>query len=547
MARLLLALLLLLPLATPVRAADSALETQLHYLEKDLDRLREEVKALPEARRLERLEAETVGLRAEIKAAEKSAEEAVKEKLEAQDKRIGDLSLVLAGGANKIAASSNAISSASNAASWIVGIGSILLTAGLFGVGLYSVIKVPEQSRLAAEQIIKDYLRSTDAKRDFHNSVEIMFGSDIAAIQSLLKRGDRLLSNPSNEPAPPPSAETEQALLKVLAVPEEKRTTDQWRALIISRVEQKSYESALALVDRWLSLPDQTQEDTARALLLKGWALHEARRLTESLVPWEELNQRFGTDPAPVLREQVAMALVNKGVVLAILTPERQAAVVTAYDDAIRFCGNDPSPALRNVLAAALNNRGFALTKLVPPQQGAAIADYDQVILRFGDDPTQALQEVVAKALVNKGDALSMLIPKQQKEAIDAYDEVIRRCGDDPAPALSEIVAKALVNKSVALATIIPKQQKEAIATCDEVIRRFGDNPTPVLREGVARALQFKGVTLQELADPIKARATYEDYLHRFAKSSELEIQEITAQVRAALANLPAPEPAADP
>ena len=141
MARLLLALLLLLPLATPVRAAESAVETQLRYLEKDFDRLREEVKALPEARRLERLEAEIAGLRAEIKAAEKSAEETVKEKLEAQDKRIGDLSLILSEGANSIAASGNVISNSSNMITWL----GAILTAVIFSIGLYVGVKVPKE------------------------------------------------------------------------------------------------------------------------------------------------------------------------------------------------------------------------------------------------------------------------------------------------------------------------------------------------------------------------------------------------------------------
>jgi tetratricopeptide (TPR) repeat protein len=464
------------------------------------------VKALPEARRLDRLEAEIERLRAEIKAAEKSAEEAVKEKLDkhldAQDKRIGDLSLVLADGANKITASSNAISSASNATSWIVGIGAILLTAGLFGVGLYSVIKVPEQSRLAAEQTIKDYLRSPDAKKDFHNSVETLLGSEIAAIQASAKRGDRLASSPYSEPPPPPSPETEQALLKVLAMPEEARDTDQWRALIYSYSDTKRFEAALALADKWLALPTLTPAHTALALRTKGVVLFEAGRQHEAIAAYDDVIQRFGTDPAPALRDQVAKVLVNKGV---------------------------------------------ALANLSPPQPEAEIAAYDAVIQRFGSDPAPALRELVAMALVNKGVALSKLTPPQPEAAIAVSEEVIQRFGTDPAPALREQVAQALVNKGIALGQLSPPKTEEEIAAYESVIERFATDPAPALREAVARALHFKAITLKDLNRPAEARAVCEDYLRRFADAPELEIQETTAEVRALLAELPPPPTPADP
>jgi hypothetical protein len=59
----------------------------------------------------------------------------------------------------------------------------------------------------------------------------------------------------------------------------------------------------------------------------------------------EEVVARYGEDPAPALREQVATALVNKGVVLGQLG--RSADAMAVCEEVVARYGEDPAPALR--------------------------------------------------------------------------------------------------------------------------------------------------------------------------------------------------------
>jgi tetratricopeptide (TPR) repeat protein len=484
-------------------------------LEKDIDRLREEMKGWPET----------------IKAVEKSVLESLKERLDTQDKRISDLSIILTEGANKVAASSNAISSASNKMSSVLGLGSILLTAGLFGVGLYSVIKVTEQAKLAAEQNIKEYLRSPEAKKDFHSSVETLFSSDIAEIRDLLKKWERSRSSQYDENAIALSPTAERILLKIIDISEKQRTPDQWRVLIIARTEQKSYESALALTDNWLSQPTQTTEQTAHALALKGWVLGRAERFKEAVSTFEEVTRRFST--VSTLRELVARTLTDKGYTLWRVTPPQYDAAITAFEEVDQRFGNDPSQ--RKQVASALIGKGTTLGIMGKYQ--AAIAAYDEINRRYTADPN--LHEIITVSLNNKASMLTLLQPPQNEAAIAIYDEIIRRFGTDPTLFVRENVSRALNSKARRLLNLSPPQPESALATYDEVIRRFQDDPASMLRMQVALALRDKGILLENSNNQKnQAQANYEDYLRRFANAPEPAIQEVTAQVRARLAAL---------
>ncbi len=72
-------------------------------------------------------------------------------------------------------------------------------------------------------------------------------------------------------------------------------------------------------------------------------------------------------------------------------------AKIAVYDDVVARFGDDPTPAVRTQVAEALFNKAVTLT-----DADAKIAVYDDVVARFGDDPTPAVRAQVAKALVNK-------------------------------------------------------------------------------------------------------------------------------------------------
>ncbi|MDR1890314.1 MAG: tetratricopeptide repeat protein [Zoogloeaceae bacterium] len=92
-----------------------------------------------------------------------------------------------------------------------------------------------------------------------------------------------------------------------------------------------------------------------------------------------------------VSRESHARALINKGVALRELgKPE---AAIAAYDQLEERFGKEDSPAMRELVATALINKGAALMKQGKPE--AAFAAYDQVEARFGQDESPGMREMV--------------------------------------------------------------------------------------------------------------------------------------------------------
>ena len=211
-----------------------------------------------------------------------------------------------------------------------------------------------------------------------------------------------------------------------------------------------------------------------------GVVLGELGRSAEEVAVYDEVVARYGEDPAPALREQVATALRNKGVRLGVLG--RFAEAVAVYEEVVARYGEDPAPALREQVATALRNKGVVLREL--GRSADAVAAYEEVVDRYGEDPTPALREHVAGALVNKGVVLGEL--GRSTAAVAVFEEVVARYGEDPAPALRELVAPALRNKGVVLVQL--GRSADAVAAYEEVVDRYGEDPTPALREQVARA-----------------------------------------------------------
>ena len=76
---------------------------------------------------------------------------------------------------------------------------------------------------------------------------------------------------------------------------------------------------------------------------------------------YDEVVARFGGDPTPEMREQVAKALVNKALTLGQL--ERLEQELAAYDDVVARFGEDPR--IREELSWARE----ALADMRPPSQ----------------------------------------------------------------------------------------------------------------------------------------------------------------------------------
>ena len=81
------------------------------------------------------------------------------------------------------------------------------------------------------------------------------------------------------------------------------------------------------------------------AVDIPGGPAGELGRPADALAAFQAVIDRYGEDPAPALREQVAAALRRKGEVLGELG--RPAAALAAFQAVIDRYGDDPAPALR--------------------------------------------------------------------------------------------------------------------------------------------------------------------------------------------------------
>ena len=111
---------------------------------------------------------------------------------------------------------------------------------------------------------------------------------------------------------------------------------------------------------------------------------------------------------------------------------------IDGYEEVLSRFGDAKEVSLREQVAKALVNKGITLGQLGRGQE--AIDCYAEVLSRFGDAKEVSLREQVAKALVYKGFRLGQL--GRGQEAIDCYAEVLSRFGDAKEVSLREQVAK---------------------------------------------------------------------------------------------------------
>jgi tetratricopeptide (TPR) repeat protein len=243
----------------------------------------------------------------------------------------------------------------------------------------------------------------------------------------------------------------------------------------------------------------------AEALLNKGKLLFEMGSSNQACAAFDELVSRFGSMPELALREMVAEALFNKGVVL------RESAEVRGTWGKIvaRFNKRPARSRTKNACAA-----------------------WEEVIQRFGSASEPTLRELVGKALVNKAAAA----PDPQAACV-AYDEVLQRFGSASEPALRELVSMALRSKGIALT--MRGDFEGACRIFDETVDLFGTAAEAPLRAQAAAALVAKGLLLRTMGqecgvpdDTKKAQVVFHEVVRRFGKATEPEILEWIAKAR---------------
>ena len=201
-------------------------------------------------------------------------------------------------------------------------------------------------------------------------------------------------------------------------------------------------------------------------------------------------------------------------------------------DMLVRYFGDTEELTLREQVAIALANKGLILNQMEKPEE--AIAAYEDLIIRFGDTEELALRKPVAMAFLSKGYSLGQL--ERSEEAIAAYEDLIKRFGDAEELALREQIAVALGAKGETLQKW--NKPEEAIDTFEVLIIRFGDAEDLVLKEYVALAFLSKIYTFRQLARMEEAIAAYDDLISRFGDAEELALREPVAKAHNSISNV---------
>ena len=142
------------------------------------------------------------------------------------------------------------------------------------------------------------------------------------------------------------------------------------------------------------------RQEVASALLRKGDVLLGLGLSGEAIAVFEAIIARYAAAPEHAVRMQANDAMEKKQAVLKQLGRNEEAAIA-AFDSTVAWASNRPqSPAVREQVARALVDKGMMLAKL--GRGDDAVKVFDDVVSRFGGDPEPTIRDQVARALVSR-------------------------------------------------------------------------------------------------------------------------------------------------
>ena len=159
------------------------------------------------------------------------------------------------------------------------------------------------------------------------------------------------------------------------------------------------------------------------------------------------------------MKEREVAKWLNKGV--APSGPGTAGGDVERCDELIERLGNSAAPGDQEQVAKAMIFKGVTLWK--EEEFEREIEVYDQLVERYGDSDAPAVQEQVAKALDNKG--ITLRRRDGATAEIAAYEELVTRLAHSPALAIQEWVAEAQLRVD---------RPEEALRICKELDRDEG-------------------------------------------------------------------------
>jgi tetratricopeptide (TPR) repeat protein len=228
----------------------------------------------------------------------------------------------------------------------------------------------------------------------------------------------------------------------------------------------------------------------------------------------DELIRRFGSDDNPDVREQIAEALVWKGMSLQL--QRMFGSAVEAYDELVSRFDNDIALTIRAQVVWGLVNKGIAHGRLGEYEQ--ALATFDKL---FGEDALPRERDVPAKQLNGLRGA------GKDEEALEPCAELSKRFGDKMFALVKDYLAEALFYKGVALGSM--DRFDEALAPFGLLANCFGDNASPLVRNRVATGLVLKGRLLARRGRHEEADEAFEELQLRFGQDDRPSVREQVA------------------
>ncbi|MFM8444830.1 MAG: tetratricopeptide repeat protein [Methylococcus sp.] len=385
--------------------------------------------------------------------------------LDAQDKRIQDIGLATAQQANHLAAIANETASVGNYIGWT----SIAITVIVFMASLITYFsakrRAQDEAKAASAEWFKENARQlqeeiaglknqveeamnsiAEDRKKVANAAQDTIDHSKASKERIDRAAERILQ-PKLEAETPVDVESVCEAKSIVqfvseglrSKPEVDFSPEEHYARGLARYADDDYRTALASFESALAglSNDATPIDTVRYLFAKALTLGRLGQSKEAIDVYDDLDQRFGTDPSPAVRERVVKGLFNKAVTLGELGQSKEA--IDIYDDLDQRFGTDPSPAVRERVVKGLVNKGATLGKLDQPNQAFAV--YDDLDQRFGADPTPAVREQLALARNNLGFSQLLLAKthwteeKQRRELLSAarqaFERSLTQCTED--------------------------------------------------------------------------------------------------------------------
>lgn len=206
----------------------------------------------------------------------------------------------------------------------------------------------------------------------------------------------------------------------------------------LAEFSKSRFELALTAFESALVVRESlSHEETARLLLAKGVTLGQLARSDGQIARYDKevavydlIDQRFGQDQSPVIRNLVAKALVNKGFALEGLGKSKDA--IAVYDLIDRRFGLDETTDIKKCLALTFNGRAFARMQLA--KQNWEKSEEQQTLLTsglFDLDKAKALVDQANAPMVLGNLGYALFLSGDREKAEEPTRECLRLGGEE--------------------------------------------------------------------------------------------------------------------